>query len=145
MENNDNPYADIIHLPHHVSKIYPQMPMANRAAQFSPFAALGGHRAAIREAARRTEAKRELGEYDREILDRKLGILRERQGSRPEISVTYFRPDTKKEGGAYVTASGRLEKIDYYEGMLVLSDGKKIYFEDISDIAGNWLAQIFPE
>ena len=42
-------YDDIIHLPHHVSKIRPQMSMQDRAAQFSPFAALTGYDAAIKE------------------------------------------------------------------------------------------------
>ena len=74
-QEKENPYADIINLPRHVSEVYPQMPIANRAAQFSPFAALTGHSAAVREATRPTEAKRELGEYDRDILDRKLRIL----------------------------------------------------------------------
>lgn len=109
-QEKENPYADIINLPRHVSEVYPQMPVANRAAQFSPFAALTGHSAAVREATRPTEAKRELGEYDRDILDRKLRILQEWQGGQPEIAVTYFRPDARKEGGEYVTVSGRLKK-----------------------------------
>lgn len=86
-----------------------------------------------------TEAKRELGEYDRDVLDRKLRMLQEWQGSQPEISVTYFRPDARKEGGEYVTVSGRLKKIKIYDGVLILADGCSIAFDDIAEISGGML------
>ena len=50
-------YDAILHLPHHVSKKHPPMPMADRAAQFAPFAALTGYDAAIRENARLTQER----------------------------------------------------------------------------------------
>ena len=42
MDMEKNPYADIIHLPHHKAVNRPHMSMHDRAAQFSPFAALSG-------------------------------------------------------------------------------------------------------
>ena len=119
-------YDDIINLPHPVSKKHPPMPMKNRAAQFSPFAALNGHGAAIREVLRETESRRELGEHDREILDRKLAFLQEHLAEQPEVTVTYFLPDSKKDGGRYVDVSGKIKKIDFYQGLLVMEDVTKI-------------------
>lgn len=129
-------YDDIINLPHPVSKKHPPMPMKNRAAQFSPFAALNGHGAAIREVLRETESRRELGEHDREILDRKLAFLQEHLAEQPEVTVTYFLPDSKKDGGRYVDVSGKIKKIDFYQGLLVMEDGTKIRLEDILDLSG---------
>ena len=94
-----NPYEDIINLPSHVSNKYPQMPIAKRAAQFSPFAALSGHSAAIRDVTRLTEEKRTLGEDSKIILDRKLNILRERIKEQPQITVTYLYQTPKKAVG----------------------------------------------
>lgn len=124
-------YDDIIHLPHHVSKTRPQMPMADRAAQFSPFAALTGHEAAIRETGRLTEEKIALDEDVRAELDREQASLMERIDEQPEISVTYFRPDAKKSGGAYVTVTGRLKRFDEHERVLILTDGRRIAMKDI--------------
>lgn len=135
-QNENNPYADIIDLPHHVSKKYPQMPIAKRAAQFSPFAALSGHGTAIREATRITEEKKILGEDMKDILDWKINALRERLHEKPEIAITHFIPDTRKEGGAYVTTVGCLEKIDSRNGLFVLDDGSQICFDDVYDISG---------
>ncbi|MCD8005492.1 MAG: YolD-like family protein [Oscillospiraceae bacterium] len=129
-----NPYEDIINLPHHVSKTHPQMSMQDRAAQFSPFAALTGYDDAIDETARLTGKKLELGEEAKEILDRKLQYLQSIISEQPEISATYFVPDEKKDGGEYVTVNGRLKRIDEYERVLVLTDGKKILMEEIIDI-----------
>ena len=89
-------YEDIVHLPHHISKTRPQMSVMDRAAQFSPFAALTGYEDAIRETGRLTEAKMELGDEAQELLDRKQRYLREIIANRPEITVTYFIPDEKK-------------------------------------------------
>ena len=94
-----NPYEDIINLPRHVSNKYPQMPIAKRAAQFSPFAALSGHSAAIRDVTRLTEEKRTLEEEKKIILDRKLNILRERIKEQPQITVTYLYQTPKKAVG----------------------------------------------
>ena len=127
-------YDDIIHLPHHVSKTRPQMSMEDRAAQFSPFAALTGYDAAILETGRLTEDKLELGEETQAILDRKQRYLAEIIDTKPEITVTYFVPDEKKSGGAYSTATGFLKRIDEYERELVLTDGRKIQLDAIFDI-----------
>lgn len=103
-------YDDIIHLPHPVSPRHPQMPLADRAAQFSPFAALTGHDAAIRETARLTDSPVELEESGKEQLDRQLLLVQENLAQKPEIEVTYFQPDEKKSGGVYVTVCGRVKK-----------------------------------
>jgi len=129
-------YDDIINLPHHVSSTRPQMSIANRAAQFSPFAALTGYDAAIAETARLTDERKELSEDMLETLSMKLGILEDATPDRPEVSVTYFRKDEKKEGGAYITVIGAVKKIDDYEGVIVLVNGKKINIRDILDIEG---------
>lgn len=127
-------YDDIINLPHHVSTTRPQMAILKRAAQFSPFAALTGYDAAIRETARLTDQRIELGESDIAALDMKLRLLADRIGEHPEATFTYFLPDEKKEGGAYVTASGHIKKIDDFEGAVVLMDGEIIRIEDVLDI-----------
>jgi hypothetical protein len=128
-------YDDIINLPHHTSPTRPRMSRENRAAQFSPFAAVVGHDAAIRETGRLTDTKIELGESSIAELEMKLDILVDIIAERPEISVTYFQPDEKKDGGAYVTASGALKKVDAIEHVIVLVDGKTIPITDILDIA----------
>ena len=127
-------YDDIIHLPHHVSKTRPQMSMEDRAAQFSPFAALTGYDAAILETGRLTEDKLELGEETQAILDRKQRYLAEIIDTKPEITVTYVVPDEKKSGGAYSTVTGFLKRIDEYERVLMLTDGRKIQLDAILDI-----------
>ena len=129
-----DPYEDIINLPHHVSPKRPQMSMQDRAAQFSPFAALTGYEDAIKETGRLTDAKIELSDEDRELLDQKQQYLQEHIGDRPEITITYFVPDEKKSGGAYISISGRMKRVDEYERQFVLADGKKIPLDDIIDI-----------
>ena len=128
----NSPYEDIIHLPHHVSSSHPHMPRKDRAAQFAPFAALTGHAAAIAETARLTDRKMELDEDTRAELDRRQAILLEHIDQQPEVTVTWFAPDEKKDGGAYVTTTGRLKKIDQVERILVLTDGTRIPLEDVT-------------
>ena len=94
------PYDDIIHLPHPTSSKHPRMPIADRAAIFSPFAALAGHSAAIAETARLTNQKAELDEDARAELDRRQAVLLEQIGQQPEVTVTWFQPDERKDGGA---------------------------------------------
>ena len=127
-----HPYDDILHLPHPTSKNHPRMSIQERAAQFSPFAALTGHSAAIAETARLTDRKMELDEDTRAELDRRQAILLEHISERPEVTITWFRPDERKEGGAYVTTTGRLKKIDQVERILVLMDGTNIPLEDVA-------------
>jgi len=135
-------YDDIIHLPHHVSTNRPQMSIENRAAQFSPFAALTGHDAAVKETARLTDEKIELSEGMIAALDMKLGILIDVIAEQPEVLVTYFVPDTKKKGGAYVEARGNMKRIDEYDRVLVLQNGQKIPISDIIDIKSELFATI---
>ena len=99
MYDSEN-YEDIINLPHHVSSKRPQMPMLDRAAQFSPFAALTGYDDAIHETARLTNNKVDLSEEEKETLDRKQQILSEKLSNHPPLTITYFVPDAKKSGGA---------------------------------------------
>lgn len=129
-----NNYNDIINLPHHVSTTRPQMSMIDRAAQFSPFAALTGYDAAIKETGRLTDEKIEIDEDTKASLDMKQAYLMEIIDEQPEISITYFLPDTKKSGGAYVTVTGNLKRFDEYERLLILTNGKKIPMDDIADI-----------
>ena len=124
-------YDDIIDLPHPTSAKHPRMPMADRAAQFSPFAALVGHGAAIRETARLTDRKIELTEDEKAVLDEKLGLLNAAGG---EAVFTYFLPDERKDGGTYVTAAGRIKKLDRLERRVILTDGSLIPVEDILEI-----------
>ena len=130
-------YDDINHLPHHVSKTRPQMSMMDRAAQFSPFGALTGYDAAIKETGRLTDEKIELGEETKAVLDRKQRYLSDMISVQPEITVTYFLPDERKSGGTYLSVTGKLKRIDEYERMMILTDGKKIPLDDIMDIESN--------
>ena len=127
-------YDDIISLPHHVSSAHPHMPMRDRAAQFMPFRALTGYEAAVHETARLTDSKAELTEDEKALLDLRLQELADRITEHPKVTLTYFQPDKRKAGGAYVTASGRLKKIDDLAGVLILTGGERIVIEDIVDI-----------
>ena len=131
------PYDDIIHLPHPTSSKHPRMPIADRAAIFSPFAALAGHSAAIAETARLTNQKAELDEDARAELDRRQAVLLEHIGQRPEVTVPKRKPDERKDGGAYVTTTGWLKKIDEIERVLVLTDGTRIPLEDVAGLESN--------
>ena len=124
-------YDDIIHLPHHVSKTHPQMSMEDRAAQFSPFAALTGYDAAIAETARLTDQRVELDEYERQALNEKLQSISEHLKEHPKVSIICFVPDARKDGGEYVTLTGKVKKIDDYEHRIVLMDGSRILMEDV--------------
>ena len=127
-------YDDIIHLPHHVSRIHPQMSMEDRAAQFSPFAALTGYDAAIAETARLTDQRVELDEYERQALNEKLQFISEHLNEHPKVSITCFVPDVRKDGGEYVTVTGKVKKIDDYEHRIILMDGSRILMEDVTMI-----------
>ena len=149
-------YEDIIRLPHPVSAKHRQMPIADRAAQFMPFAALTGYEAALAETARLTSPRIEPDETQRELLDRQLSFLQslaaENAGNglcaaspasgserlaQLQITVTYFCPDAKKEGGTYRTASGIFQKVDPYAQLLYLSpEHRAIPLADILRIDG---------
>lgn len=112
----NNRYNEIINLPHHVSKTRPQMPMSDRAAQFAPFAALTGYDSAIRETGRLTDEKIELDEEALTALDMKFQLLVKAIDEEPEASVTYFKPDQRKDGGAYLTETGTIGKLTSTSG-----------------------------
>lgn len=109
------------------------MSMIDRAAQFSPFAALNGYEAAIREAARLPDQKIGLDQDAQAALDEKLRLLAEALDDHPEVSITYFLSDKKKTGGEYITATGRIRKIDVYEQAIILMNGTRIPIDDILD------------
>ena len=129
-------YDDIINLPHHFSTTHPHMTVIDRAAQFSPFAALTGYDAAIKETAALTDERVELDQYMKDVLNDRLQIIAERIKEHPEIVITYFQPDTKKNGGAYVTAISMAKKIDKYERVVVMLDGTAIPIDEIISIDG---------
>lgn len=139
-----NPYADIIHLPHHKAPNRPYMSLYDRAAQFSPFAALTGFDGVIAETARLTDRKVELSESEKILLDQKLTLIDDviQDKHHPEITVVYFVPDYLKEGGEYEEFSGKVRHIDTVERTVVFlaangrSAGKTVRIDDIKEIHG---------
>lgn len=129
-------YDDMINLPHPVSTVHPQMDRADRAAQFSPFAALTGYEDALGETGRLTDGKMDLEEDAKEILDERLRIILELSEDPPEVMITYFIPDKRKAGGAYASVRGQVKKIDRYAQTIVMQDGMKIPIGDITCIDG---------
>lgn len=130
-------YADIINLPHHELTTRQRMPLINRAAPFSPFAALTGYDDAVKETARLTDARIELDEGSKEVLNDKLRIAVDQAENQPEISITYFLPDKKKSGGAYVTIKAVIKRIDEYERLVIFTDKSSIPIDDIYEIEGD--------
>lgn len=124
-------YADILHLPRPAPHARPRMPRQDRAAQFAPFAALVGYGAVIEETGRLTQPQLLLGEDALALLDRKQRLLSERLHQLPEVTVTYFRRDARKAGGAYLTVTGQLRRVDDCEGVLILTGGQRIPLRDI--------------
>ena len=120
-------YDDIIRLPHHVSEKHPQMALSDRAAQFSPFAALTGYEAAVDETARLTDEKIQLSEDRIAAISDLLAALQPGDA----VSAVYFVPDRRKAGGAYLPVTGSVKKVDGVGGALLLTDGAVIPFEDI--------------
>lgn len=127
-------YKDIIHLPHKQSSTRPHMAIADRAAQFAPFAALVGYDDAVKETARLTDSRRELSECALEQLNAKLNYIGEHLDEQPEVTITYFQPDSRKSGGAYLNCTGIVMKIDNYEHTVLMQDGREIFIEDIVEI-----------
>ena len=131
-----NPYDDIINLPHHTSPSRPQMSAHERAAQFSPFAALTGYGSAITETGRLTDKKVDLDEYNKIDLNEKLSKIQDQIDELPKVIITYFQLDKKKSGGTYITATGCVKKIDTYERTLIMHDDMKILIDNIFEIDG---------
>lgn len=130
-------YDDIIDLPHHVSETHPPMSRADRAAQFSPFAALTGYDAAVRETARVTERRIELDEGVKAELNARLNCILEHLSEHPQVSLTYFVPDEKKSGGAYRTVTGTVRKLDSFAKTLTLTDGTVVPMEEMVHVEGD--------
>ena len=127
-------YDDIIHLPHPVSTKHARMSRLDRAAQFSPFAALTGFDATIAETGRLTDESIELDESRKEVLNARLQYLMSVISRQPGVRITYFREDERKAGGAYVTVSGQVKKVDAYDHAIVLTDGTVIPMEVVRDL-----------
>lgn len=129
-------YDAILHLPHHVSQAHPRMSRLERAAQFSPFAALTGYEDAVQETARLTDCQRELAEDEKALLEHRLKQVQAAldAGQTPVAAITWFRPDTKKQGGAYVTTKAAVKRIDELERAVVLTNGERIAVEAIVGI-----------
>lgn len=134
--HSDFPYEDIIRLPHPVSRNHPPMSLANRAAQFSPFAALTGHGDAIRETERLTDPFAELEEDRKAQLDEQLRMIMENPALTPEVEITCYRPDEKKSGGSYVTVRGKVKKVDVYTRSILLADGTSLPLDHLYSIGG---------
>ena len=139
----NGPYDDISDLPHYISNRHPHMPVADRAAQFAPFAALTGYDAALRETARLTERKIELSEEKKTLLDCKQQILLESAHEPPKVTVVYFKADERKSGGSYISVNGRFRTIDPIQRQLVLSDKTRIPLDDILDLESNLFRNLF--
>lgn len=127
-------YDDILNMPHHVSITRLHMSMHDRAAQFSPFAALTGYDDTVKETARLTDEKLELTADRINDLNQKIAFLNEHAEERPQITVEYFIPDGKKSGGKYVTLSGKFRRIDEYNHNMVFVSGEEIPLNDIFEI-----------
>lgn len=131
------PYEDIVDLPPHISKKHPQPTMLERAARFAPFAAITGYEEMVLEEARVTEERIDLDEGTLSLLNEKLNMIQEFLDDEPEVTITYFEPDKKKSGGAYVNITGVVKRIDEYEHLVIMTDGKKICIEDIYAIGSD--------
>lgn len=127
-------YEDVINRQHPTSKKHPRMSNMNRAAQFAPFAALNGYEESIEETARLTDRKIELSEEEIAKINEKLNFIQENIKERPEVTITYFKPDERKEGGEYVTVIGRVRRIDEVNMVLAFMDERVILMSAIIDI-----------
>lgn len=128
------PYEDIVDLPPHISKRYPQPTMMDRATRFAPFAAITGYEEMVLEEARVTEERIELEECALALLNEKLNMIQEFLDEEPEVTITYFEPDKKKDGGAYISVTGTVKRIDEYERLVIMNDGTKIRIEEIYNL-----------
>lgn len=131
---DESKYEDIIHLSHPISASHTQMSIRDRAAQFSPFAALTGYDAAIKETGRLTNARMEIDEDGKSRLDEKIQMLMEVLEEKPLVTITFFLPDEKKAGGAYVNVTGYIKKIDKYARTIILTDKTIIAMDEICQI-----------
>lgn len=127
-------YDDVINRQHPTSKKHPRMSNMNRAAQFAPFAALTGYEESIAETARLTDRRIELSEYEIEELNAKLNFIQDHIKEHPKVTVTYFQPDERKEGGAYITVSGKVRRIDEVNKTVMFEEKGNILIELIVNL-----------
>ena len=130
----DSRYDDIIRLPHHSSQRRPSMPRIGRAAQFAPFAALSGYEDAVQETARLTDTMTEQDEESLALMNEKLHALLEVIQDQPEITITFFEPDAKKAGGAYLSVTGRIRRVDEINRQIILTDRTVIDMDSVCEI-----------
>ena len=130
-------YDDMIYMQNPTPTFKPRMSLYERAAQFSPFAALTGYEDAVEETARLTDARLELSEDMKTILNEKMQMIVDNMAADPIVTITYFVPDKKKEGGAYVDVTGIVKEIDEYDRCIVMTDKKKIPIEQVRAIEGD--------
>lgn len=130
-------YREIINLPHHVSENRPHMSMIDRAAQFSPFAALTGHDEALDETVRLTDVFVEPDDDEKQLLDEKIHMISEHLEEKPLVTVTYFVPDDKKDGGRYVNVTDYIKKIDTLSREIITGEGVRIPVDFIVGISGD--------
>lgn len=128
---DEHRYDDIIQLQHHQSTKRAHMSLHDRAAQFAPFAALTGHEAAIEETARLTENEIMLDETAIADVNDKLYEISQHLAEQWRVSITYFKPDRKKQGGAYLTDVGVIRKINEIEQLIIMDSGMRIKMEQI--------------
>lgn len=133
-KDSSKEYGDIINLPHPESRKHKRMSMRDRAAQFSPFAALTGHDAAIKETARLTNAFVDLDDTMKTSLDEKLILILEKSDEKLPVTITYFMKDERKSGGSYEVAEGWIRKVDFYERVIVMEDRSRISLDHVVDI-----------
>ena len=138
-------YDDIINMPHHVSHSRPRMSNYDRAAQFSPFAALTGYGDAVKETERVTDNKLELTEDEKQSLNEKFQIILENLHDNPQITITYFEPDKKKEGGVYLTKIGKIKEIDIIEHRIVFTDKSFVKTDCIKNITSPIIDRFYAE
>ncbi len=117
------------------------MSMTERAAQFSPFAALTGYSESVKETAMLTKGKIELSEDTKYEIDMKLQLIEDHIKEKPEVSVLYFIKDKKKSGGDYNEYSGVIRRIDKVNGKIIFQDKKVIDLNDIIDIKSGFIRE----
>lgn len=129
--SDEHRYDDIIEHPRHRSQVHPPMPLSDRAAQFGSFAPLSGHKKAIWETARLTEARPELDENQKAILDEKMQQMAAQIEERKKICFTFFIPDLYKKGGTIADTVGAIKKIDVFRREIILENGTVLHMDDI--------------
>lgn len=134
MRISNGKYDDIINMPHHVSKKHPRMSLENRSAQFAPFAALTGYEEEVEETARTTDKRIEITDEIKNTINMRLKIIQEKLYTKPKVTITYFIPDNKKEGGNYKKVTSNLLKIDKYKQLIILKDKIEVPVNSIIDM-----------